>query len=82
MFIRVPFLLEGMALGILGSVASLVLLFVAVGLFPVYVGSLGALQQVLSFRYLTPAQCLGLIAAGAAIGLLGSATSVSRFLKI
>ena len=71
-----------MALGILGSLASLALLFVAVKLFPVYVGSLGALQQVLSFRYLSLAQGLGLIAAGAAIGLLGSATSVSRFLKI
>ncbi len=81
-FIRVPFLLEGMALGILGSFASLVLLFGAVRLFPVYVGSLGALQQVLNFRFLSPAQACGLIVAGAAIGLLGSATSVSRFLKI
>ncbi len=81
-FIRIPFLLEGMALGILGSLASLALLFIAVKMFPVYVGSLGALQQVLSFRFLSLAQGLGLIAAGAAIGLLGSATSVSRFLKI
>jgi cell division transport system permease protein len=82
LFIRVPFLLEGMALGILGSLISLALLFVAVRLFPVYVGSLGALQQVLNFRFLTPSQALGLVAAGAAIGLLGSASSVSRFLKI
>lgn len=80
-FIRVPFLLEGMALGVMGSLASLALLYVAVRMFPVYVGSLGALQQVLSFRYLSPAQCLGLLAAGAAIGLLGSASSVSKFLK-
>jgi len=81
-FIRVPFLLEGTALGALGSLASLILLFAAVRIFPVYVGSLGALQQVLSFRYLTPAQGIGLVIAGAVIGLLGSATSVSRFLKI
>jgi len=82
LFIRVPFLLEGMVLGILGSLISLILLFIAVRLFPVYVGSLGALQEVLSFRYLSPGQCFGLIAAGAAIGVLGSASSVSRFLKI
>jgi len=41
LFIRVPFLLEGMVLGILGSLVSLILLFIAVRLFPVYVGSLG-----------------------------------------
>jgi cell division transport system permease protein len=82
LFIRVPFLLEGMAMGILGSLVSLGLLFVAVRLFPVYVGSLGALQQILNFRFLTPSQALGLVAAGAAIGLVGSASSVSRFLKI
>ncbi len=81
LFIRIPFLLEGMALGILGSLISLALLYVAVRLFPVYVGSLGALQQVLSFRFLSPGQAFGLIAAGAAIGILGSASSVSRFLK-
>ncbi len=71
-----------MALGLLGSFLSLVLIFAAIELFPLYVGpSLGALQQFLSFRYLSWAQAAGLLASGAGIGLLGSASSVSRFLK-
>jgi cell division transport system permease protein len=81
-FIRIPFLLEGMALGILGSLVSLAFLFLTIRLFPLYVGSLGALQQILNFRYLSFSQTAGLIAAGAGIGLMGSATSVARFLKV
>jgi cell division transport system permease protein len=81
-FIRVPFLLEGMALGALGSLISLVVLFLVIKLFPVYVGSLGALQEILSFRYLTLSQSLGIVAAGAIIGILGSAGSVSRFIRV
>ena len=80
-FIRVPFLIEGMALGALGGLASLGLLFAAIRLFPLYVGSLGALQQVLSFRFLTAGQAVGLVAAGAVTGLVGSLSSVSRFLR-
>lgn len=82
LFIRIPFLLEGLVLGALGSLVSLGILFMVIRIFPLYVGSLGALQQILSFRYLTLSQSLGLIASGAAIGVLGSATSVSRFIKV
>lgn len=82
-FIRIPFLLEGLILGISGSVLALALLLLTVKLFPLYVGtSVGALQEVLNLRFLTPAQSVGLVAAGAAIGILGSVTSVSRFLKV
>ncbi len=82
-FIRIPFWLEGMAMGLLGSVMSLGLLFVVLKIFPVYLGSsLGALQQILSFRYPNWPQSLGLLAAGAATGFTGSATAVSKFLKI
>ncbi len=82
-FIRVPFWLEGMAMGLLGSLMSLGLLFIVLRIFPVYLGSsLGALQQILSFRYPNLAQSLALLAAGAATGFTGSATAVSKFLKI
>ena len=81
-FIRIPFLLEGMTLGILGSVLSLLVLLVVVNLFPLYLGpTLGAVREIIRFRYLNLPQSLGLVAAGAMIGLLGSLTSVSRFLK-
>ncbi len=83
LFIRVPFWLEGVTLGLLGSLLSLALLFVVIRLFPVYLGaSLGALQQLLQFRYPDLTQALGLLAGGAATGFIGSATSVSKFLKV
>jgi cell division transport system permease protein len=80
-FIRIPFLFEGIALGVMGSMVSLVFLLLAIKLFPVYIGSLGVLQQLLNFRYLSFSQALGLVAAGGAIGCLGSLSSVSKFLK-
>lgn len=82
-FIRLPFLLEGIALGVLGSGISLGLLFLLVKLFPLYLGhSLGALQEIINFRYLSPSQALGMVAGGILMGGLGSFSSLSRFLKI
>jgi cell division transport system permease protein len=83
LFIRIPFWLEGIVLGLLGSLLSLGLLFVVINLFPIYLGaSLGALQELLSFRYPDLAQAVGLLLGGAATGFVGSATSVSKFLKV
>jgi cell division transport system permease protein len=83
LFIRIPFWLEGITLGLMGSLLSLALLFLVVKLFPVYLGaSLGALQELLRFRYPDLAQSLLLLAGGAATGFVGSATSVSKFLKV
>jgi len=82
-FIRLPFLIEGLTLGILGSALSLALLFLLIKLFPLYLGhSLGALQQMINFRYLSLSQSFGLILGSAVMGLLGSFSSLSRFLKI
>ncbi len=83
LFIRVPFWLEGTTLGLLGSLLSLALLFAVVQVFPVYLGaSLGALQELLRFRYPSLSQALLLLGGGAATGFIGSATSVSKFLKV
>jgi cell division transport system permease protein len=82
MFIRIPFLLEGMILGLLGGLFSLMLLWVLIRLFPFYLGSsLGALKEFINFRYLSLSQAINVILAGAGIGFLGSLTSLSRFLK-
>lgn len=82
-FIRIPFLLEGIVLGILGGLLSLFLLLVLVKAFPFYLGgSLGVLQEIVAFRYLTIPQSLFLIAGGAFIGCLGSLSSLARFLKV
>jgi len=80
-FIRIPFLLEGIALGIFGSLLSLALLFLLATLFPLYLGSsLGALQEIISLRHLSLSQCLYLLGGGVSVGFLGS--SLSRFLRI
>jgi len=81
-FIRIPFLAEGIVLGIFGGILSLLLLLVLIGIFPFYLGSsLGALQDLIRFRYLSVSQSLLLIAGGAIIGCLGSLSSLARFLK-
>jgi len=81
-FIRIPFLIEGIILGILGGLLSLILLFLLIKIFPFYLGtSLGVLQELINFRYLSLAQTAMLISGGAIIGFLGSFSSLARFLK-
>jgi cell division transport system permease protein len=83
LFIRIPFWLEGITLGLLGSLLSLGLLFIVINLFPIYLGaSFGALQELLRFRYPDMTQAVALLCGGAATGFIGSATSVSKFLKV
>ena len=83
LFIRIPFWLEGIVLGLAGSLLSLGLLFIVIKVFPLYLGpSLGALRELLRFRFPDWTQSLTLLLAGAATGFTGSATSVSRFLRV
>ncbi len=82
LFIRTPFLLEGITLGVLGGIVSLGLLFLTIQILPLYLGSsFGALNDLINFRFLSLTQCLALIISGALIGFLGSLSSISRFLK-
>ena len=61
-FIRVPFLMEGITLGMLGGLLSLALLYSLIQIFPFYLGrSLGALQEIVNFRYLSFAQGLSIV---------------------
>jgi cell division transport system permease protein len=82
-FIRIPFLMEGVILGVLGGFLSLALLGILIGLFPFYLGeSLGALRDIVNFRYLSFGQSFSLVVGGGLMGFLGSLTSLQRFLKI
>ena len=82
-FIRIPFLFEGVLMGVAGSALSLLVVLILIKLFPLYLGSsLGALQEIVGFRYLTLAQALGLVLGGGSVGLLGGLTSLARFLRI
>jgi cell division transport system permease protein len=82
-FIRIPFFLEGVMLGVAGSVLSLLIVFILIKIFPFYLGSsLGALKEIVGFRYLTPAQALALVFGGGSVGFLGGLSSLARFLRI
>jgi cell division transport system permease protein len=82
-YIRGPYLVEGAILGVLGSLTALALVALAGGLFPAAAGgALGPLGEIIGFRGLTAVQAGLLVASGAAAGLLGSASSLARLLKI
>jgi cell division transport system permease protein len=82
-FIRIPFLIEGAILGIAGSALSLGIVFLLIKLFPLYLGaSLGALQDIVSFRDLSWTQAVALVFGGGFVGFLGSLSSIARFLRI
>jgi cell division transport system permease protein len=82
-FIRIPFLLEGIVLGFLGGLLSLLFLLILIRILPVYLGgSLGVLKELINFRYLSFPQSVNMMLAGAFIGFTGSLTSLARFLKV
>lgn len=81
-YIRAPFILEGLFQGLLGGSLAVLLLFAGyryvvwrLGLSP------AGLLALDGGRFLEPLQVTGLLAAGAALGSLGSLLSVRRFLK-
>ncbi|MBD3413885.1 MAG: FtsX-like permease family protein [Candidatus Aminicenantes bacterium] len=83
LFIRTPFLIEGMVLGLLGSSLSLLLLAIIIHIFPLYLGSsLGALSELIRFRFLSVGQCFGVLISGCVTGFIGSYSSLARFLNI
>ncbi|MBP7870432.1 MAG: ABC transporter permease [Candidatus Saccharicenans sp.] len=82
-FIRIPFLVEGFVLGLVGSLLSIFILFLLIKIFPVYIGqTLGAAEQLLALRPLSLEQMTWLVVGGALTGTLGSASSVSKFLRV
>ncbi len=81
-FIRTPFLLEGMILGLIGGSIA------AAALYYAYAALLFEVHQVLSFLYLVPLYpflfIIGgiLIIIGTLIGAIGSAISLSRYMNV
>lgn len=82
-FIRIPFLLEGTILGAAGGLLSIGLVFLLVRLFPAAAGNtLGALRELVGLRFLTLFQSGAIVVGGGFVGVLGSLSSLSRFLRI
>ena len=81
-FIRWPFVLEGMVLGLLGSLVAAVVLRTA------YTGMVEKIYDTLAFFPLIPEQpfltyiTIVVVLSGMAVGAIGSAVSIKRFLKV
>ena len=81
-FIRWPFMLEGMVLGLLGSIVS------AIALRLVYTGIAEKIYATLAFFPLIPEEpflsyiTVVVILSGMAVGSIGSAVSIKKFLKV
>jgi cell division transport system permease protein len=71
-FVRLPFLLEGLAKGVLGGALALGLTWVAAQVIS---------AQLFAVRFFDPPIAAAGVAAGALLGLLGSAVSVGRQLR-
>jgi len=81
-YIRGPFLLEGLILGVAGGTVAAGLVLLAARLFPLYLGhSLGALQDLIGFEPLSLLQAAGLVAGGGLAGLLGSLAALGRVFR-
>lgn len=81
-FIRVPFILEGMMLGLLGGLAAVVIIYYGYQSLLVRMGSTLPFMQLIDQQELILYILGGLLGAGLLLGIVGSAISVRRFLKI
>lgn len=82
LFIKMPFLLEGILQGIAGGVLALLLLLSVHLLFLHNAGNFLTFNPATAgLSFLPPAYCAGLIAAGAVLGFLGSLTALRRFIN-
>jgi cell division transport system permease protein len=82
-FIKAPFVIEGIILGFAGGILSLMLLFVSIKSFPIYLGpSYNFIKPFIIFSFLSLNHSLILVLSGGLIGLIGSLSSIGKFLKI
>lgn len=81
-FIRWPFILEGMFIGFIGSIFSIIILYYGYRylVFNRFVGNL--FIQLISPTYILVSLAWKFILAGAAIGALGSILSIRKHLKV
>jgi cell division transport system permease protein len=80
-FVRGPFVVEGLLTGVIGAVASIVLLFLGKELvLPATIGKLDAGRDVnaIAFEYIA----LILLALGLVLGAAGSSLTMRRFLRV
>ena len=81
-YIKIPFLLEGLILGLLGGLLACGLLFITIKAFPLYADSIyQVVKQLIHFHELPTRLFWQLIAIGAGIGLISSFISLRKFIR-
>ena len=87
-FIRFPFLVEGMTIGLISAVVSFGLLWVGTNYFYHWIGQSAsswlqlAYQNLVPFVSVAPLMLLGFAAAGVLFGMIGSFIFVGKYLKV
>jgi len=81
-YIRFPFVIEGAVLGFCGGLLAILLLIVAVRLFPAYAGLVfDLLRDMIKVNRIPPAIFLHLLILGTVIGLFSALFALNRFMK-
>lgn len=81
LFIKMPFILEGLIQGLAGGLVSLLLLFATYELFLHNSGNFLTFNPAASgLAFLPPEYCAGLLLSGALLGAVGSLTALRRFI--
>ena len=81
-FVRWPFFLEGMILGIFGSILALALALILYGQVFSYLTATISFATIVPLSQLWPGLTLFLIGAGVVLGAIGSLIPLARFLKV
>ena len=87
-FIRFPFLVEGMVIGLISALIAFGLLWVGTHFLYQWVGQSAsgwlqlAYQSLIPFVSIAPQMLLGFVAAGVLFGMVGSFIFVGKYLKV
>ena len=82
LFIKMPFLLEGLIQGLVGGLLSMLLLFVTYELFLHNSGNFLTFNPAAAgLAFLPPEYCASLLFSGVVLGVLGSLTALRRFMN-
>ena len=81
-FIRWPFFLEGLILGIVGAIIALILALLLYSRAAGYIGSTVSFLSVLPLKEIWPQITLFTLGSGVVLGAIGSIIPLSRFLRV
>lgn len=81
-FIRWPFIIEGIVIGLIGSILSIILLFFAYRSVYNYIVSSVFIANIISPSFIFGPLGLGFILGGSVIGAVGSAFALRKFLDV